>query len=200
MRTSRTFSMLALATALALGATAMQAQAQQTHAHGDATAAGAPAATATEQEKQALGLLGAINTSEINAANLVLQKGVQGPVREYAQRMIKEHSDNNAKIAPFAPDRSAPPATMQTRKGEAELKKLQPLSGKELEAAYMTAMVNDHTQALEALDRQLIPEAKTPQVSQHLKTTRQHVADHLAQARKLQTSASGSGNGGTAAR
>ncbi|MCF5974597.1 hypothetical protein L2215_22865, partial [Xanthomonas perforans] len=44
----------------------------------------AGAATPSEDEREALGMLSAINTSEINAANLALQKQVQGGARDYA--------------------------------------------------------------------------------------------------------------------
>ncbi|WP_372176622.1 DUF4142 domain-containing protein [Xanthomonas axonopodis pv. phyllanthi] len=145
------------------------------------------AATPSEDEREALGMLSAINISEINAANLALQKQVQGGARDYATRMIKEHTDNNQKIAKWQPDTSAAGAKLQMTKGKAELAKLQKLDGHAFETAYITAMVKDHTDALTALDNKLIPQAKTPPVLEHLQTTRHHVADHLSSAKALQT-------------
>ncbi|MCI2245464.1 MULTISPECIES: DUF4142 domain-containing protein [Xanthomonas] len=138
-------------------------------------------------EKQALGVLSAINTSEINAGNLALQKQVKGPVRDYATQMVKEHSDNNAKIAPWGPDAKAAPAQQQMQKAKAEAGKLQALDGDRFAQAYVMAMVKDHQAALQMLDSTLIPAAKTPEVAAHLRTTRAHVAEHLAKAQQLQS-------------
>lgn len=145
------------------------------------------ARSAALNEKQALGVLSAINTSEIGAGNLALQKQVKGPVRDYAMQMVKEHSDNNAKIAPWAPDTKAAPAQQQMQKGKAEAGKLQALDGDRFEQAYVAAMVKDHQAALQMLDSTLIPAAKTPEVAAHLRTTRTHVAEHLAKAQQLQS-------------
>ncbi|AVQ07193.1 DUF4142 domain-containing protein [Xanthomonas vasicola pv. vasculorum] len=182
-----------LVLALCAGASA-SAQAQDaTHS---ATPGGQQTTGATalsEDEREALGMLSAINTGEINAASLALQKQVQGGARDYATRMLKEHTDNNQKIAKWQPDTSATGAKLQMTKGKAELAKLQKLDGNALEAAYISAMVKDHTDALTALDKQLIPQAKTPQVLEHLQTTRRHVADHLSSAKALQTASKRSG-------
>ncbi|KER83670.1 hypothetical protein GW16_14490 [Xanthomonas arboricola pv. celebensis] len=167
----------------------------------NATQAGMPATTQQQagnsapsvKEREALGTLSAINTSEISAANLALQKQVQGGVRDYAMQMVKEHTDNNQKLAKWSPDLSAAAAKAQMSKGKTELAMLQKLDTKAFEAAYVTAMVKDHTDALAALDKQLIPAAKTPQVLAHLQTTRSHVAEHLAAARTLQASNKGAG-------
>ncbi|WP_295919534.1 DUF4142 domain-containing protein [uncultured Xanthomonas sp.] len=138
-------------------------------------------------EKQALGVLSAINTSEVNAGNLALQKQVKGPVRDYAMLMVKEHSDNNAKIAPWGPDAKAASAQQQIQKAKAEAGKLQAMDGDRFEQAYVMAMVKDHQAALQMLDSTLIPAAKTPDVAAHLRTTRTHVAEHLAKAQQLQS-------------
>ncbi|CAD7381304.1 DUF4142 domain-containing protein [Xanthomonas arboricola] len=167
----------------------------------NATQAGMPATTQQQagnsapsaKEREALGTLSAINTSEIGAANLALQKQVQGGVRDYAMQMVKEHTDNNQKLAKWSPDLSAAAAKAQMSKGKTELAMLQKLDNKAFEAAYVTAMVKDHTDALAALDKQLIPAAKTPQVLTHLQTTRSHVAEHLAAAKTLQASSKGAG-------
>lgn len=167
----------------------------------NATQAGMPATTQQQagnsapsaKEREALGTLSAINTSEIGAANLALQKQVQGGVRDYAMQMVKEHTDNNQKLAKWSPDLSAAAAKAQMSKGKTELAMLQKLDTKAFEAAYVTAMVKDHTDALAALDKQLIPAAKTPQVLAHLQTTRSHVAEHLAAAKTLQASSKGAG-------
>ncbi|MDY4281885.1 DUF4142 domain-containing protein [Xanthomonas sp. LF06-19] len=168
---------------------AMQQQTPSTSAAQTSTGMqGAQGARASAlNEKQALGVLSAINTSEVNAGNLALQKQVKGPVRDYAMQMVKEHADNNAKIAPWGPDAKAAPAQQQMQQAKAEAGKLQALDGGRFEQAYVMAMVKDHQAALQMLDSTLIPAAKTPEVVAHLRTTRTHVAEHLAKAQQLQS-------------
>ncbi|UYK86906.1 DUF4142 domain-containing protein [Xanthomonas sacchari] len=168
---------------------AMQQQTPSTSAAQTSTGMqGAQGARASAlNEKQALGVLSAINTSEVNAGNLALQKQVKGPVRDYAMQMVKEHADNNAKIAPWGPDAKAAPAQQQMQKAKAEAGKLQALDGDRFEQAYVMAMVKDHQAALQMLDSTLIRAAKTPDVAAHLRTTRTHVAEHLAKAQQLQS-------------
>ncbi|MCD0257814.1 DUF4142 domain-containing protein [Xanthomonas melonis] len=180
--TSPLLMTLALSAALATSA-----QAQTSTQPGNASAGAMQAAAPSASEKQALGVLSAINTSEINAANLALKKQTTGAVREYATRMLREHTENNQKIAKWSPDTSAADAKLQMSKGKAELSQLEKLDGEQFQAAYIKAMVKDHGDALDALDRKLIPAARTAQVADHLKTTRGHVADHLAAAKALQT-------------
>ncbi|KAB7776635.1 DUF4142 domain-containing protein [Xanthomonas sp. LMG 12460] len=168
---------------------AMQQQTPSTSAAQTSTGMqGAQGARASAlNEKQALGVLSAINTSEVNAGNLALQKQVKGPVRDYAMQMVKEHADNNAKIAPWGPDAKAAPAQQQMQQAKAEAGKLQAMDGDRFEQAYVMAMVKDHQAALQMLDSTLIPAAKTPDVAAHLRTTRTHVAEHLAKAQQLQS-------------
>lgn len=145
--------------------------------------AGAPAAKPSQA--QALGVLSAINQSEIAAGQLAEKKIASGPVRDYAARMVKEHSDNDRKAQAWSPDRDAPAAKAQAAKGKQELARLSGLEDDAFRNAYVKAMVKDHTEALDALDHKLIPAAKDAQVRAFLQETRAHVAAHLAAAKQL---------------
>lgn len=145
--------------------------------------AGAPQAL---DEGAALGVLAAINTAEVEAGQLALRRNVEGPVREYAERMVAEHGRNNEQIQAWSLDTAAPDAQVQAEKGRAELSRLEVLEGAEFARAYVEAMVTGHEDALRALDERLIPAAQRPEVRQHLETTRGHVAAHLEAARQLQ--------------
>lgn len=192
---------LAVIVALGTGAAVAQSGTPSTAgtAQADRPTAGSPTdagsthdRAAAMGEQQALGVLAAINTAEVDAGNLALKKQVKGAVRDYATQMVKEHSDNNAKIMPWSPDRDAAPARQQTQKAQAEAARLQQLDGDAFAEAYIAAMVKDHQEALKTLDTKLIPAAKRPQVAEHLRTTRTHVAAHLAKAQQLQGAAAAS--------
>jgi len=137
-------------------------------------------------QSAALGVLSAINHAEIDAGKLAQDKAKSGPVREYAARMVKEHTQNDTQAQTWKPDPDAAPARAQKAKGQAELKQLSALDGDAFERAYVQAMVKDHTEALRMLDQKLIPAAEQAPVRAFLKETRAHVADHLAAAQRLQ--------------
>lgn len=150
------------------------------------TAPNAATRNAAMNQSAALGVVSAINHAEINAGKLAQEKVKSGPVRDYAARMVKEHSQNDSQLQAWKPDRDAGPARAQKAKGEAELKQLSSLDGDAFERAYIQAMVKDHTEALRTLDQKLIPAAEQAPVRSFLQETRSHVADHLAAAQRLQ--------------
>lgn len=150
----------------------------------DATADAQGVATAGA-ERGALGVLNAINDHEIAAGRQALDKGVQGPVADYARTMIEEHSRNREKTLAMNPDSEAADARAQRRKGEQQLQALAGRQGEEYSRAYVQAMVQGHEEALAALDGKLIPAATTSEAVTHLRKSREHVAMHLQQARAL---------------
>ena len=150
-------------------------------------AAPATAAPGAESnDSQALGLLGAVNQNEIAAAKQAIDKGVTGPVLAYAQKMEKEHSENLAKTRGLGTLADTPEVKTLQDKGKTELDALGKNTGKDYEAAYVQAMVKDHTEALSLIDDRLLGLATAEPVKQHLTETRKHVAMHLDEAKKLQ--------------
>jgi len=146
--------------------------------------------TANPDEAAALGVLNAINEHEIATSEQALAKGVTGPVADYARMMIDQHGQNRTQTSALGPDADAQDAQAQRQKAEQERSTLDQLEGEAYSKAYVDAMVKGHTEALAALDQKLIPAAEREEVRRHLTTTREHVAQHLEQARALQ-----SGNG-----
>lgn len=150
----------------------------------DAGTAGETAADAGDGE--ALGLVSAINRHEIQAARQAQQKGVEGEVLAYAERMDREHSENQRKLEALGRAEQTDAVRKQEEKGGKERDRLDGLSADEYADAYVEAMVKDHSEALSMLDDKLIPSASDPAVRAHLEETRKHVADHLEAARALQ--------------
>ncbi|MDH5835656.1 DUF4142 domain-containing protein [Luteimonas kalidii] len=152
-------------------------------------AADAQAAMTTEGspgEDEALGVLNAINEHEIAAGEQALEKGVEGPVADYARMMIEEHTRNREQTSALGADSGSPQARQQMQKGERQLATLGALDGDAYRQAYVEAMVAGHTEALASLDQRLIPAATSEDARAHLQTTREHVARHLELARELQ--------------
>jgi putative membrane protein len=158
----------------------------------DATAArpGTPKTALGTGDAEAIATLSAVNQHEIAAAQLAKNKGVGTEVAEYAAKMDAEHSNNQRQTDQLAASAGVKPAeTDKVRalktKTEGERDKLASLSGKEFEKAYVQAMVKDHTEVLAKIDKELLPAASNAAVKEHLQKTRDHVAHHLEEARRL---------------
>jgi predicted outer membrane protein len=148
----------------------------------------APTATtaATTDDSLALGLLGAINQHEIDAAQQAKSKQVSAPVLAYANMMEQQHGENLAKTRQLGTLASTPEVQSMQEKGKSDLAELGKRSGKEYETAYVDAMVKGHTEALALIDGRLLSLASAGPVKDHLTETRGHVATHLEEAKKLQ--------------
>jgi putative membrane protein len=147
-------------------------------------------------EGQALGMVAAVNEAEIKMSEQARSKNVEGPAREYADMMIADHTANMEKLrslegsAGVAIDNGGEVAAMR-QKHQAMMDQLGGLEGDAYERAYIDAMVQSHTEALDMLEKRLIPAATQEAVRQHLTMTRDAVAKHLERARELQNQAGG---------
>ncbi len=133
-----------------------------------------------------LGMLGAINQHEIDAAKQAEIKKVSAPVMAYAKKMVAEHGKNLEKtksLGTLANDADIQKMKMTQKDDLAALGKK---SGKAYEDAYVDAMVAGHTEVLATIDTKLMPMATSAAVKAHLTDTRAHVATHLDEAKALQ--------------
>jgi putative membrane protein len=121
--------------------------------------------------------------AEVALAQLALQRSKNNAVRQYAQRMIKEHTLANQELMQLAKQKQiAPPTTLG--KYEAVRAQLSQLSGQAFDQAYLNdAGVNSHMENLAVHRRQAQlgrdPELKayaakyTPIVTAHLQMAEQ---------------------------
>jgi putative membrane protein len=134
----------------------------------------------------------AANEHEVAAANDAIQKKSDPKVGDFAQMMIKDHSQNLDETRKLSDSQNIQPTdtpaiTKMKAEGQAEMTKLSQLQGANFDKAYMAAMVKGHTDVLNHIDRYL-KTATNPQLQSHLKATRDTVANHLAEAKKVQAS------------
>ena len=179
-------ALVALLMGSALACTSAYAQDMRTPSTSAPATADATRQSTTMDQAQALGLLSVINRAEISAGNLASTKGQSADVKRYGQAMVKAHTENDAKLAPWRPVPASPQAQQMAEHAKSEASRLSSLQGAAFDTAYINAMVMDHGKALEALDSMIIPAAKDADVVAFLKETRTHVADHLKQAQALQ--------------
>ena len=81
---------------------------------------------------------------EIAAAKIALKKSKNDDVRQFAQKMIDDHTKLIADMKPFADQMMVKPVTMMSPTDKAESQRLASMSGSKFDMEYVKAMVADH--------------------------------------------------------
>jgi len=161
------------------------------------TIEGAPQRVANADEAEGgadaeiLGTIVAVDESEIGAAAVAASKELRPEVAEYAAKIHKMHGENLAKTLELGRKIGVTPAETSKvnelrEKKAGELSKIVDKDPEQFEAGFVKLMVNGHSEALEKLDAELVEKAGNEELVKHLKETREEIAAHLEEAKKLQ--------------
>ncbi len=128
-----------------------------------------------------------LNRSEERTAEAIKGKLSSPPVWQLAQRMNVDHAALDRKFTSLAG------ATQQSTDdrvadGQSDGAALSKLSGDALEKAYVDREVKSHQTMLTALDRELIPSAKSEELQRRLIDLRAEVGAHLDHAQSVRHS------------
>lgn len=86
------------------------------------------------------------NNAEIQLGQLAMRKSQNQQVKQFAQRMIDDHSNLSQQMKPVAEQLKVQPTSAISKDAKKTEKKLDSLSGPQFDDAYMKAMVKDHKQ------------------------------------------------------
>jgi putative membrane protein len=86
--------------------------------------------------------------AEVQLGQLTLQKSSNDQVKQFAQRMIDDHTKLNDQMKPVAQQLGVSAPNQVSKKDRAAMAKLQTLSGSAYDEAYIRDMVKDHKQDL----------------------------------------------------
>ena len=116
--------------------------------------------------------------AEVQLGQLAEQKAGSPQVKEFAQRMVKDHTQANQELMQLAKSENLNVSTELDSKHKSEIDQLRSMSGNAFDAAYMQHMVQDHRKTVEDFQKQAQsggdPELKSfaqkylPIVQQHL--------------------------------
>jgi len=133
----------------------------------------------------------AANNGEISEGQLALTRSRNQDVREFAQRMITDHTALNQQIMDEAQRTGMQPEDLTAQLQATSQRSLQTLgarNGREFDRAYIANQVSLHQWLLETMDNTLIPSARDNRLESMLEGQRRVIADHLEHARRLQQS------------
>ena len=136
------------------------------------------------------------NQVDIDAAELAKSKASGKEVKEFAQRMIVDHTAANRSATDLAKKLSLTPKDNATSRslaqgGESNRAALTKLSGASFDRAYVDHEVTYHQQVLDAIDQVLSPNAKNAELKALIANVRPVIASHLQHAKMIQAQLAG---------
>jgi putative membrane protein len=135
-----------------------------------------------------------VNSAEIEQARIAQAKSQNEQVRRFAAMMIEHHEQARAQQAALNLGQAGSSVSERLqRDARATLETLEAKQGADFDRAYLQAQVEAHQKALDALQEQLQPSAKSPELRSYLQELMPKVAQHLEQAKTAQQSLQVSG-------
>ena len=156
-------------------------------------ASGVWAQSAGPTDAQIAAIVVTANQVDIDAEKLAASKSSNKEVKEFAQRMVTDHTGVNKAATELVTRLKVKPESNATssklkESGEATLKRLNALKGAEFDKAYAANEVTYHQSVLDALDNTLIPGAKNSELKALLVKVRPAFVAHLEHAKHLHAS------------
>ncbi|HWA37346.1 MAG TPA: DUF4142 domain-containing protein [Burkholderiales bacterium] len=153
-----------------------------------------PAAKVSPQDQQLMSRLAQGDHAEIAAGKLAAGKASEGPVKEFAEHMVTEHTRMLEEAKRFAQSKGARLPARADKKHQDALKKLQKLEGDAFDRAFMAQMVSDHKAAM-SLAQKTAKDAKDPALRLYAQAGVDKIRQHLEKAQEIQASLSASAGG-----
>ena len=134
--------------------------------------------------------------AEVQLGRLAVQKASSPEVKQFAQRMVDDHSKANDQLVTLARQKNIDVPTEVKGKHASELKRLSNLSGAEFDREYMRVMLDDHKKHVDEF-RKVAKEARDPDVKLFASQTLPALEEHLTQAQRLAPARDVRGTSGT---
>lgn len=144
-------------------------------------------------DPQIAGIVVTANTIDVDAGKLAKARSHNKEVKQFAQRMITDHTAVNKQAAALAKKLGVKPEasdTSRSLKKEAaqNMAHLRKLKGASFDKAYVDHEVAYHQEVLDAIDKVLIPSAQNAELKGLIEKVRPAIAAHLEHAQHLQES------------
>ncbi|WP_413293651.1 DUF4142 domain-containing protein [Bdellovibrio sp. HCB185ZH] len=143
------------------------------------------------EDAQITQLMKTANSGEVDAAKLAVKNSKNPSVKTFAEKMVKEHTENGEKVKTLSKDEKIKMSSSDDEKKlkadtKEKMKGLKKAKENDFDKAYMGTQVAMHQELLDKLDTKLIPEARNPALKSYLQETRAHVQNHLNDAKTIQ--------------
>ena len=147
--------------------------------------AGAFAAQLSDQDRSFMHQAAMGGLSEVQEGQAAQSKAQSPQVKQFAQRMVRDHTANNQELMNVARQSGMTPPTTLDSTHEQELAKLKADSGKNFDQAYIQHQVTDHQQMISLLQTE-IQSGSDPQLKAYAQKTLPVIQEHLHLAQQLE--------------
>ncbi len=131
------------------------------------------------------------NLAEVELGRLALQKSSSSEVKQFASRMIKDHSKANQKLSALAASKGVDVPTSVSLGSDVSMAHLKMLSGKSFDDAYIKMMVDDHKEDVSAFQKEA-DSSQDPEVKEFAAKTLPTLQAHLTKIEQIQNDFPGS--------
>jgi len=122
--------------------------------------------------------------AEVELGNLAKEKASSSEVKQFAQRMVDDHTKANDQLKSIASEKGVTLPTSLDSKDQALKDRLSSLSGEQFDRTYMDNMVKDHTKDVSEF-RKEANSGKDPDVKSFADKTLPTLESHLKEARQI---------------
>lgn len=122
--------------------------------------------------------------AQVQLGELTLQKSSNDQVKQFAKKMIDDHTQLNEQLRPIALQLNADIPTEVSKKDKSLIGKMQGLSGPAYDQAYIKEMVKVHKQDLSDFHLETV-HGNTPSIRDAATQGGQSIAEHLQMAQQL---------------
>ena len=151
-------------------------------AGGSMASTAAPTASLSAADKKFVMKAASGGMAEVQAAQLAQQKSTDQKVKDFAAKMIADHTANNSQLATLAGQKGLTVPTTLDDKDQAEIDKLTKLDEPKFDKMYMKGQVKDHKAMLTLLEKEA-KSGKDADLKSFAQTTIPTVQSHLDMAK-----------------
>jgi len=122
--------------------------------------------------------------TEIKLGQLALERANTPDVKQFAQKMVEDHSKSTSLLKPIAADHDVALPESPGPQTDEKFKRLEKLSGPAFDKTYIEIMVADHQEVLNAFQAEAA-KAADPKLKDFIATVQPIVANHLQMAKAI---------------
>ncbi len=124
------------------------------------------------------------NNDEISLAKLAEEKSSSSEVKQFAQKMIEDHTRMEKEMSQVAQQIGVTPTSGTSMDEKALATKLRLLSGASFDKAYIQAMVKDHREDLDDFNKEAV-DGSNPVVKDAARSGAKTISAHLEMAKQV---------------
>ncbi|HLH16604.1 MAG TPA: DUF4142 domain-containing protein [Bryobacteraceae bacterium] len=146
--------------------------------------------------KKTLRALAETDVAQVDAGRIAQKKSANPVIQKFAQQMVQDHTQMLSSTRFMAQQHGVTLPTTPSDRQQADIRRLQTLSGKDFDYAYLQGVIGDSQKSARMLPRH--ERAADPAVSSYLQKTQAALEDHIRAAQhaaaQLGTSAHAASN------